>query len=35
MWVRFVRTNHDKVEKTTAENSNVISLSDDIFRIDD
>ena len=33
--VRFVRTNQDKVEKTTAENSNVISLSDNIIRIDD
>lgn len=33
--VRFVRTNQDKVEKITAENSNVISLSDDIIRIDD
>lgn len=33
--VRFVRTNQDKVEKTAAENSNVIPLSDNIIRIDD
>ena len=33
--VRFVRTIQDKIEKITDENSNLISLSDNIIRIDD
>lgn len=33
--VRFVRSNQDKVEKITSENSDIIPLSDNIIRIDD